>query len=64
MWNVVFIDGKPYNLDLTWDDHIGEGVTQNKRYAYFNITDEEILKTHTFSDASACCTATDSNYFV
>ena len=64
MWNVVFIDGKPYNLDLTWDDPIGEGVTQNKRYAYFNITDEEILKTHTFSDASACCTATDSNYFV
>ena len=56
MWNVVFIDGKPYNLDLTWDDPIGEGVTQNKRYAYFNITDEEILKTHTFSDASACCT--------
>lgn len=48
MWNVVFIDGKPYNLDLTWDDPIGEGVTQNKRYAYFNITDEEILKTHTF----------------
>lgn len=64
MWNVVFIDGKPYNLDLTWDDPIGEGVTQNKRYAYFNITDEEILKTHTFSDASACRTATDSNYFV
>ena len=61
MWNVVFIDSKPYNLDLTWDDPIGEGVTQNKRYAYFNITDEEILKTHTFSDASACCTATDSN---
>ena len=48
MWNVVFIDGKPYNLDLTWDDPIGEGVTQNKRYAYFNISDEEILKTHTF----------------
>lgn len=64
MWNVVFIDGKPYNLDLTWDDPIGEGVTQNKRYAYFNITDEEILKTHTFSDASACCTATENNYFV
>ncbi len=64
MWNIVFIDGQPYNLDLTWDDPIGEGTAQNKRYAYFNVTDEELLKTHTFSDASACCTATDSNYFV
>lgn len=48
MWNVVFLDGQPYNLDLTWDDPIGEGAEQNKRYAYFNITDEELLKTHTF----------------
>ncbi len=64
MWNIVFIDGQPYNLDLTWDDPIGEGTAQNKRFAYFNITDEELLKTHTFSDASACCTATENNYFV
>ena len=64
MWNVVFLDGQPYNLDLTWDDPIGEGAEQNKRYAYFNITDEELLKTHTFFDEAPCCTATDFNYFI
>lgn len=64
MWNVVFLDGQPYNLDLTWDDPIGEGAEQNKRYAYFNITDEELLKTHTFFDEAPCCTVTDFNYFI
>lgn len=64
MWNIVYLDGRPYNLDLTWDDPVGEEVSQNRRYAYFNVTDAEILKTHTFSDSAACCVATDYNYFV
>ena len=64
MWNVVIIDGKPYNLDLTWDDPIGESVQKNKRYAYFNVTDEEIQKTHSFADAPAGCTERTENYFV
>ena len=64
MWNVVVIDGKTYNLDVTWDDPIGESKSNNKRYSYFNITDEEIKKTHTFDDEPAGCTATDENYFI
>ena len=37
---------------------------QNKRYAYFNVTDEEIQKTHSFADAPAGCTERTENYFV
>lgn len=64
MWNIVCIDGEQYNLDLTWDDPIGEGDIENRRYAYFNITDEDILKTHTFDGTVPGCTATAENYFV
>ena len=64
MWNVVIIDGQPYNLDVTWDDPIGESNANNKRYSYFNITDEEIKKTHTFDEEPADCTATEENYFI
>lgn len=64
MWNIVCLGGEKYNLDLTWDDPIGEGDIENRRYAYFNITDEDILKTHTFEGDAPGCTATAENYFV
>lgn len=63
MWNIVCLGGEKYNLDLTWDDPIGEGEIENRRYAYFNITDEDILKTHTFEGTAPGCTATAQNYF-
>ncbi len=64
MWNVVVIDGKTYNLDVTWDDPIGKSHANNKRHSYFNITDEEIKKTHTFDGEPAGCASTEENYFV
>lgn len=64
MWNIVCLGGEKYNLDLTWDDPIGEGEIENRRYAYFNVTDEDILKTHTFEGTAPGCTATAENYFV
>ncbi len=63
MWNIVFIDGKPYNLDVTWDDPLGDGALQNKRYSYFNITDAAIQKTHSFDGAPVGCIYEDENYF-
>ncbi len=66
MWNIVKINGNYYHLDLTWDDPVGAG-SENKNgliYTYFNITDEEIKKTHSDFTSANICTATADNYFV
>ena len=66
-WNIVWVDGEPYHLDVTWDDPVFAGGVQGFRtYDYFCVTTEEILKTHGISaDAEApLCTATGNNYFV
>lgn len=39
-WNIVRLDGKYYNVDLTWDD------TEPMTYDYFNKTDAEFADTH------------------
>ena len=62
-WNIVRIDGKYYNVDLTWDD-----VKSDIIYTYFNTTDEEIKSlSHILDkeseDFAPVCTSTDANYF-
>lgn len=44
MWNRVNIDLKHSYVDVTWNDR-----AEHKTYAYFNVTDEQLLKTHTFA---------------
>ena len=44
MWNRVNIDQTHAYVDVTWDDR-----TDYKTYAYFNITEEQLTKTHTFA---------------
>lgn len=44
-WNVVRIDGKYYQTDVTWDDQSFATV-----YNYFLITDEQMKKDHVFTD--------------
>ena len=39
-WNIVQLDGKYYNVDVTWDD------TNPLTYNYFNKTDAEFSDTH------------------
>lgn len=61
--NIVRIDGKYYNVDLTWDDQKSDII-----YTYFNITDEEIKSlSHILDkeseDFAPVCTSTDANYF-
>ena len=40
LWNMVCVDGKWYNLDVTWDDEGGEGVG----YEYFLKSDADFPK--------------------
>ncbi len=60
-WNIVRIDGRYYNVDLTWDDQESETF-----HAYFNLTDERIKDDHTFDTTVYRipeCNSTDANYF-
>lgn len=63
-WNQVNIDGKWYNLDVTWDD---TDVTEDLRKTYFLCSDEEFGTTH-FADKTYFepfeCTDNSKNYYV
>lgn len=62
-WNIVKIDGKYYHLDATWDDT--EEDSAPNRYAYFNITDDEIMITHDVEERFlGRCDVNDNNYYV
>ena len=60
MWNTVLIDGKWYQVDVTWDD--GDEFTG---YNYFNLTTDSIGKDHIIdlSDISAPLCNADTNSF-
>ena len=67
-WNIVNIDNKPYQLDITWDLPITYGksnIDSDMRisYDYFNLTDSEILKSRTTEKSLPVCDSDDMNYF-
>lgn len=68
MWNMVNCNGQWYHIDTTWDDpNMKDNDSNYIRYDFFNITQKEILKTHTI-DANALyhipvATSTKYNYF-
>jgi hypothetical protein len=57
-WNIVKIDGKYYHLDTTWQDPVDFSNPERNQpnYGYFNISDSEIEKSHTWNkeDYVAC----------
>lgn len=71
MWNVVEIDGKPYVMDVTWDDYritgneINEEQANTPSHIYFLRSASELKKTHVpdrpedWND----CTYSDMNYY-
>lgn len=63
-WSIVKIGGSYYHIDATWDD-AGEEYGSNKsKYYYFNVTDEEMKKTHVWDQTKyPACTSTEYNYF-
>ena len=45
-WNMVYIDNKWRNVDVTWDDPVSS--KDILRYDYFNITDSKLRADHTW----------------
>lgn len=64
MWNVVSVDGEYYHLDCTWDDAGREDGERLSDYAYFNLNDEMIKKTHSDFSYEFNCSSTEANYHV
>ena len=61
-WNKVKIGGSYYNLDVTWDDPVPD-VDGRITYGYFNVTDEELRRNHTWTDELPKAEASTYNYF-
>ncbi len=46
-WNCVNLDGEWYQIDVTWNDY--EDGKEMFRNDYFNLSDEQMKSTHTYS---------------
>ena len=44
IWNAVYLDGKWYHLDLTWDDPVTSNKEDLLLHDYFLITTDKLLK--------------------
>ncbi|MDR5659732.1 transglutaminase domain-containing protein [Serpentinicella sp. ANB-PHB4] len=62
-WNLVKIAGRYYHVDATWNDPVMEDGSDVLRYDYFNLTDSEIGKEHTWDrNKYPAATSTKHNY--
>ena len=59
-WNIIEIHGHFYHLDVTLDVTMSN---MQKRFDYFNLTDEDIKKDHTIENDVPPCMETKHNYF-
>ena len=59
-WNIVKIDGESYHLDVTWDLSDKKDFSS---YDYFNLTDSDILKDHSFAEKYPACRSQKNNYY-
>lgn len=66
MWLAVKIDGQWYHFDPTWNDPESKDENIIYGYRYFNLTTEEISKTHSdfVLPDDVICTATDAQYYI
>ena len=62
MWNAVKINSQWYHLDATWDDPQSAGSSSTVWHTYFNLSDEEILRDHSY-EVQTDCTTTSANYY-
>lgn len=64
-WNMIKLDGKWYNLDMTSNKSIKDSDNVVV-HSYFNITTEEIKSTHSIDEPNIVplATSNDYNYFV
>ena len=64
MWVMIKLDGDYYHVDVTSDDPAPD-VPYRERYDYFNVTDEDIARTHTWErEDYPRCTADKYNYHI
>ena len=60
-WNRVKVDGKWYNIDVTWDDPVSTGKAfddhKYNRYSYFLISDQLMYKDHKTNNAKHTCSS-------
>lgn len=61
-WNVVYIDGYWYHLDITADLGLS-GDKKSIRYDYFNLSDSEISTDHTLDRHIINCTKSNNDYY-
>lgn len=63
-WNIVNIDGEPYQLDVTWDIGALGKEKQRMAYDYYNLTDELMGQDHKADSELPACIAKTANYYV
>lgn len=64
VWNVMYIDGKFYHVDVAYNDADIEFAPELKFHGYFNLTSDEIKKDHTIdSEENLPAAQTDYNYY-
>lgn len=64
-WNLVKLDGEYYHIDATWDDPITNNGDNILQYNYFNLSDTQISKSHTWNrDEYPIATGSYYNYFI
>lgn len=51
-WNVVYVDGCPYHLDVTFDYSISSN--EIVRYDYYLLSDSQIQADHTYTNLPTC----------
>ncbi len=49
-WNIVYIRGEPYHIDITFDNTLTAGRKNAIRFDYFNLTEAQIRRDHEFAD--------------
>lgn len=66
-WNLVWIDGIPTWMDVTWGDPVYEGADPENgpSYDYFGLTTQDLLLTHTPDNQAdlPVCTDESLNYY-
>lgn len=60
-WNAIKLEADWYMVDVTWGDPVPD-VKGRVSYRYFNVTDEQLKKDHTFT-SSIYAQGTKYNYF-
>ena len=62
-WNIIYLDGESYNVDVLWDDSASETLEEDV-YPFFNLTDSAFLY-HTRDNLAQSlpkCTGTKYKY--